>query len=104
MPGRNSRCTIHQPSSAVYTGFDRVMLLSGGKVAFLVGPGTCYLPRQWVPFNALRSSGGGGKWGWRVARYGHDPCPCATRNPRKSTLQIVRLTFIAICMGDRNVH
>jgi len=28
-------CTIHQPSSAVYNGFDRVMLLSGGKVAFL---------------------------------------------------------------------
>ena len=28
-------CTIHQPSSAVYHGFDRVMLLSGGKVAFL---------------------------------------------------------------------
>jgi len=22
-------CTIHQPSSAVYNGFDRVMLLSG---------------------------------------------------------------------------
>lgn len=28
-------CTIHQPSSAVYNGFDRVMLLSQGKVAFL---------------------------------------------------------------------
>jgi ABC-type multidrug transport system ATPase subunit len=27
-------CTIHQPSSAVYTGFDKVMLLSSGRVAF----------------------------------------------------------------------
>jgi ABC-type multidrug transport system ATPase subunit len=28
-------CTIHQPSSAVYNGFDRVMLLSKGRIAFL---------------------------------------------------------------------
>ena len=27
-------CTIHQPSAAVYADFDRVMLLSSGKVAF----------------------------------------------------------------------
>jgi hypothetical protein len=25
---------------------------------------------QWA--SVLRSSGGGDKWGWRVARYGHD--------------------------------
>lgn len=30
-------CTIHQPSSAVFNGFDRIMLLSKGKVAYL-GP------------------------------------------------------------------
>jgi hypothetical protein len=27
-------CTIHQPSAAVYADFDRVMLLSSGRVAF----------------------------------------------------------------------
>merc|ERR1712070_113135 len=28
-------CTIHQPSTAVFNGFDRVMLLSSGRVAYL---------------------------------------------------------------------
>ena len=30
-------CTIHQPSNAVFSGFDKIMLLSKGRVAYL-GP------------------------------------------------------------------
>ena len=54
-------CTIHQPSSAVYNGFDRVMLLSGGKVAFLVRNAryrSCS-PRHMVPFTSGSEQGTG---------------------------------------------
>jgi ABC-type glutathione transport system ATPase component len=35
--GKTIICTIHQPSSEVYTLFDRVMLMAEGRVAYL-GP------------------------------------------------------------------
>lgn len=36
--GKTVVCTIHQPSSELYTMFDKLLLMAEGKVAFLGSP------------------------------------------------------------------
>jgi ABC-type multidrug transport system ATPase subunit len=38
MKGKTVVCTIHQPSSEVYSMFDKILLMAEGRVAFLGSP------------------------------------------------------------------
>lgn len=42
MKGKTIICTIHQPSSEVYSMFDKILLMAEGRVAFLGKPIDAY--------------------------------------------------------------